>query len=58
MIFSGLVHNRNITFFCPSSKHFGMSIKAIQWLAGVISHQPAQPWMITLTGLTAWAFSL
>jgi len=27
-------------------------------LAGVISHQPAQAWMINLTGLTAWAISL
>jgi len=27
-------------------------------LAGVISHQPAQAWMISLTGLTAWAISL
>jgi len=27
-------------------------------LAGVISHQPAQAWMIGLTGLTAWAISL
>jgi len=24
-------------------------------LAEVISHQPAQGWMISLTGLTAWA---
>jgi len=27
-------------------------------LAGVISHQPAQAWMISLTGLIAWAISL
>jgi len=27
-------------------------------LAGVISHQPAQAWMISLTGLTVWAISL
>jgi len=28
-----------------------------QLLAGVISHQPAQAWMISLTGLTAPAIS-
>jgi len=27
-------------------------------LAGVISHQPAQAWMISFTGLTAWAIIL
>jgi len=27
-------------------------------LAKVISHQPAQAWMISLTGLTAWAINL
>jgi len=27
-------------------------------LAGVISHQPAQAWIISLTGLTEWAISL
>jgi len=26
-------------------------------LAGVISHQPAQGWMINLTSLNAWAIS-
>jgi len=42
----------NVTFFCPSSKHFGKSNPVVgSMLAGVISHQPAQGWMISLTGL-------
>jgi len=44
--------NSNVSFFCTSSKYFGMSIKAGCMLAGVISYQPG--WLVLLA-ISLWS---